>query len=97
MLGAPPPESRNPLTHSVQHQRTKENDITEQAAMRGSLTFAVVLTACIALSMTTATAQHSTPDYSAIIAAPDRTDADLQTDKRRDPAKLLAFTGAPPA
>jgi len=29
-------------------------------------------------------------------AAPDRTDADLQTDKRRDPVKLLAFTGARP-
>jgi len=28
------------------------------------------------------------------IAAPDRTEADLQTDKRRDPLKLLTFTGA---
>jgi len=46
--------------------------------------------------MATALAQDSTPDYSAIIAAPDRTDADLQIDKRRDPVKLLAFTGARP-
>ena len=46
--------------------------------------------------MTTATAQSSPPDYTAIIAAPDRTEADLQTDKRRDPLKLLAFTGARP-
>jgi predicted methyltransferase len=75
--------------------------MTGEAALRrplcfitGSLTFTAVLTACI--SMTTATAQHSAPDYSAIIAAPDRTDADLQTDKRRDPVKLLAFTGARP-
>jgi predicted methyltransferase len=37
-----------------------------------------------------------TPDYAAIIAAPDRSDADRQTDVRRDPAKLLAFTGAKP-
>jgi predicted methyltransferase len=75
--------------------------MTGQAALRrplyfmtGSLTFAAVLTACI--SMTAATAQDRVPDYSAIIAAPDRTDADLQTDKRRDPVKLLAFTDARP-
>src|SRR5664279_5016620 len=34
------------------------------------------------------------PDYEAIIAAPDRSDADRQTDVRRQPAKMLAFTGA---
>ena len=36
------------------------------------------------------------PDYDAIVAAPDRSDADRQTDLRRQPAKLLAFTGARP-
>jgi len=36
------------------------------------------------------------PDYAAIIAAPDRSDADRQTDKRRDPTALLAFTGVRP-
>jgi predicted methyltransferase len=40
-----------------------------------------------------ATAQGTTPDFAAIIAAPDRSDADRTTDKRRDPVKLLAFTG----
>ncbi len=34
------------------------------------------------------------PDYAAIVAAPDRSDADRQTDQRRQPAKMLAFTGA---
>jgi len=34
------------------------------------------------------------PNYDALIAAPDRSDADRETDKRRDPVKLLAFTGA---
>ena len=34
------------------------------------------------------------PDYEAIVAAPDRSDADRQTDQRRQPAKMLAFTGA---
>ena len=62
--------------------------------MTGSLTLAAVLIACI--SMTAATAQETVPDYTAIIAAPDRTDADRQTDKRRDPVKLLAFTAARP-
>ncbi len=32
-------------------------------------------------------------DFDAIVAAPDRSDADRQTDLRRQPAKLLAFTG----
>jgi predicted methyltransferase len=32
-------------------------------------------------------------DYAAVIAAPDRTDSDRQTDQRRDPVKLLTFTG----
>lgn len=32
-------------------------------------------------------------DYAAIIAQADRTEADRVTDKRRDPADLLAFTG----
>ena len=33
-------------------------------------------------------------DYPGIIASPDRSDADRQTDKRRDPVELLTFTGA---
>jgi predicted methyltransferase len=35
-------------------------------------------------------------DYQAIVAAPDRSDADRATDKRRDPVKLLVFTGVRP-
>jgi predicted methyltransferase len=38
-------------------------------------------------------ADAKAPDYEAIVAAPDRSDADRQTDVRRQPAKLLAFTG----
>ena len=34
-----------------------------------------------------------TPDYAALIAAPDRSEADRQTDARRDPVKLLSFVG----
>lgn len=36
------------------------------------------------------------PDYAALIAAPDRSDADRQADKRRDPLPLLKFTGVRP-
>ena len=32
-------------------------------------------------------------DYAAIVAAPDRSEADRQTDQRRQPAKMLAFSG----
>jgi predicted methyltransferase len=46
------------------------------------------------VAMNPAAAQESaTPDYQAIVASPDRSDADRQTDKRREPAKMLAFTG----
>ena len=33
------------------------------------------------------------PDYDAIVASPDRSDADRQADRRRQPARMLAFAG----
>jgi predicted methyltransferase len=36
------------------------------------------------------------PNYSAIVAAPDRSDADRKNDQRRNPVELFAFTGARP-
>jgi predicted methyltransferase len=39
---------------------------------------------------------QAAPDYAAIVAAPDRSEADRQTDQRRAPAQMLAFTGAKP-
>jgi predicted methyltransferase len=39
---------------------------------------------------------QATPDYAAIVAAPDRTDADRENDKRRAPAQILAFAGVKP-
>jgi predicted methyltransferase len=39
-------------------------------------------------------AQHAmVPDYEAIVASADRSDADRLTDQRRQPGKMLAFTG----
>jgi predicted methyltransferase len=54
--------------------------------------------ACLSIlagwSGTPAMAQDAkVPDYEAIVAAPDRADGDRQADARRQPAKLLAFTG----
>jgi predicted methyltransferase len=39
---------------------------------------------------------QSPVDYQAIVAAPDRSAADRETDQRRDPVKLLAFAGIVP-
>src|ERR1700712_121967 len=48
----------------------------------------------IAVPWSMAMAQDAkTPDYEAIVAAPDRSDANRQTDQRRQPAKMLAFAG----
>jgi predicted methyltransferase len=51
-----------------------------------------VLTLAAALAAA-APAPSLAQDYAAIVAAPDRADGDRQTDQRRDPVKLLAFTG----
>jgi predicted methyltransferase len=39
---------------------------------------------------------YKAPDYEAIVASVDRSDADRQTDQRRQPAQMLAFTGVKP-
>src|ERR1700734_4226150 len=39
---------------------------------------------------------QATPDYAALLAAPDRSDADREADKRRDPLPLLKFAGPAP-
>jgi predicted methyltransferase len=59
-----------------------------------ALAFAAATVTC--LTAGAAVAQATAPDYAAIIAAPDRSDNDRTIDKRRDPVKLLAFTGARP-
>ena len=58
-----------------------------------ALSFAVVLG--IGVGARQARAQ-ATPDYAALLAAPDRSDADREADKRRDPLPLLKFVGPAP-
>ena len=53
------------------------------------LTLSAIVAAPAAISQTT-------PDYAAIIAAPDRSDADRKLDTNRAPAQWLAFIGAKP-
>jgi predicted methyltransferase len=73
-------------------RRTK-NEIREtqgwDMTRRVSGGFSAALLLTITLTCGSALAQ----DYNAIVAAPDRSDADRQTDQRREPAKMLAFTG----
>jgi predicted methyltransferase len=60
----------------------------------GAVILAVVGTAC--LGALRAAAQDGAPDYAALLAAPDRSDADHQADMRRDPVPFLAFAGLRP-
>jgi predicted methyltransferase len=59
----------------------------------GAVIFAAIGTACLGLPRAAA---QGAPDYAALMAAPDRSDADRQADKRRDPVPFLAFAGLRP-
>jgi predicted methyltransferase len=62
--------------------------VRHRASIMGALASLAILAA------TPAPAQNAkAPDYEAIVAAPDRADADRQVDQRRQPAKMLAFAG----
>jgi predicted methyltransferase len=60
----------------------------------GAVIFAAIGTACLGLPR--AAAQGGAPDFAALVAALDRSDADRQADKRRDPVPFLAFAGLRP-
>jgi predicted methyltransferase len=62
--------------------------------LKGSL--AILLIAVPAIFLTPAAAQDRAAEFAAIIAAPERSDADRQTDQRRDPMKFLMFTAPRP-
>jgi predicted methyltransferase len=58
--------------------------------------FAVALGLIVCLGFTVSKARAQAPDYAAIVAATDRSDADRQADQRRDPVPFLAFAGVRP-
>jgi predicted methyltransferase len=60
----------------------------------GSVALAALITACT--MQAAAPPPPPPPDYNALLAAPDRTDADRKNDARRHAAELLAFTGVRP-
>jgi predicted methyltransferase len=62
----------------------KKSSILSAALIAGGLSLAMSLGSVLA---------QGVPDFAAIIAAPDRAACDRDIDKRRDPVKLLAFTG----
>jgi predicted methyltransferase len=58
--------------------------------------FSHVVIALGLLALLAGCATAPLPNYSAIVAAPDRSDADRKNDQRRNPVELFAFTGARP-
>ncbi len=57
---------------------------------------AVVLASAASLAACTGMRKNESVDYRAVVASPDRSEADRQTDQRRNPELLLAFTGVRP-
>jgi predicted methyltransferase len=62
-------------------------------ARRLSMIAAIGLAACLGAGSARA---QAAPDYAALLAAPDRSDADRNADKRRDPLPFLVFAGLRP-
>ncbi len=62
----------------------------------GAVALVALLGACTTSGTTTAGTPATAINYAAIINAPDRTDTDRKNDDRREPVKLLAFTGVQP-
>jgi predicted methyltransferase len=69
---------------------TKGKPMLGTVYRRTMLIGAMLATAMLAIPGARA---QQTPDYEAIVASPDRADGDRQADVRRQPAKMLAFTG----
>jgi predicted methyltransferase len=65
------------------------------ATLRHGAIIVAIVSAMAINFIQTASAQGA-PDYAALLAAPDRSDADRQADKRRDPMPFLAFAGLRP-
>lgn len=64
--------------------------------MRGKAGFCLSLVALALVLAPDARAASKGPDYNALLAQPDRSDADKQNDQRRHAAELLAFIGCKP-
>ena len=67
-----------------------KNDFRTQHWILTALLSVVLVTGCAA---TTGGTSATPPDYQTLVGSPDRSDADRDMDKRRNPRQLLAFTG----
>jgi predicted methyltransferase len=96
---------RHPIeTVICRHRLGINREMTEESAQGGVMLGSnfprtggalVLFLLALAPGLVPALAQQAgqAPDYEAIVAASDRSDADRQTDQRRQPAKMLAFAG----
>src|SRR5215467_8384142 len=73
------------------HHACRENRMFADRAIALAVSYAVVF----GMGVRIAPAQGA-PDYAALLAAPDRSDADRDADKRRDPLPLLKFAAPRP-
>jgi predicted methyltransferase len=76
-------------------QSRGEHAMSGQSA-RGPSAIVFCLLVGLAAGLPAMRAQAQAPDYAKLLAAPDRSPADRQADKRRDPLPFLAFAGVRP-
>lgn len=67
-----------------------------KSAFKAGRVATLACTAWLVACAGTAESAPEQPDYRAIVASPDRSEADRQTDQRRHPDLLLAFAGVRP-
>jgi predicted methyltransferase len=71
-----------------------EEPMTVHVSRRSAV--ALSLLAALAICLAWNARAQTAPDYAALLAAPDRSDADHNVDKRRDPLPFLQFAGPRP-
>jgi predicted methyltransferase len=67
--------------------------VRRRVAIQGALASLMLLAISVARAEDAKAPNDKMPNYEAIVASADRSDADRQTDQRRQPAKMLAFAG----
>jgi predicted methyltransferase len=66
------------------------------ATLRHGAIIVLAIASAMAIHCSQPVSAQQAPDYAALLAAPDRSDADREADKRRDPVPFLAFAGLRP-
>jgi predicted methyltransferase len=76
--------------------KSREKMMNAKPTRRAVAAASFGLAALFAAGLGAGSARGQTPDYAALLAAPDRSDADRAADKRRDPIPFLVFAGVRP-